>query len=56
MFCLSLLDVFEDFISPVTLAQTVLHSSASKRKEVLSKPAMIIFLLSLVVLVLANME
>nr|XP_054761682.1 importin-7-like [Lytechinus pictus] len=30
-------DVFEDFISPVTAAQTVLHSSASKRKEVLSK-------------------
>ncbi|XP_071956565.1 importin-7-like [Antedon mediterranea] len=30
-------DVFEDFISPVTAAQTVLQSAASKRKEVLQK-------------------
>lgn len=30
-------DVFEDFISPVTAAQTVLHTSCKKRKEVLPK-------------------
>ncbi|XP_072048064.1 LOW QUALITY PROTEIN: importin-7-like [Amphiura filiformis] len=30
-------DVFEDFISPVMAAQTILHSCASKRKEVLQK-------------------
>ncbi|CAH1785309.1 unnamed protein product [Owenia fusiformis] len=30
-------DIFEDFISPVTAAQTVLHSAVAKRKEVLQK-------------------
>ncbi|PIK52316.1 putative importin-7 isoform X2 [Apostichopus japonicus] len=30
-------DVFEDFISPVTAAQTVLHTSCKKRKEILPK-------------------
>ncbi|XP_030762779.1 importin-7 isoform X2 [Sitophilus oryzae] len=30
-------DVFEDFISPVTAAQTLLHSSCKKRKEMLGK-------------------
>ncbi|GIY51835.1 hypothetical protein CDAR_477292 [Caerostris darwini] len=30
-------DVFEDFISPVTAAQTLLHSIAKKRKEMLQK-------------------
>lgn len=31
------IDVFEDFISPVTAAQTLLHSIAKKRKEMLQK-------------------
>lgn len=31
------LDVFEDFLSPVTAAQTVLHSSCKKRKDMLQK-------------------
>ncbi|KFM76182.1 Importin-7, partial [Stegodyphus mimosarum] len=30
-------DVFEDFISPVTAAQTLLHSVAKKRKDMLQK-------------------
>lgn len=30
-------DVFEDFVSPVTAAQTLLHSSCKKRKEMLQK-------------------
>ncbi|XP_064634569.1 importin-7-like [Lineus longissimus] len=30
-------DVFEDFVSPVTAAQTLLHSSVSKRKDILPK-------------------
>ncbi|XP_071034336.1 importin-7 isoform X2 [Parasteatoda tepidariorum] len=30
-------DVFEDFISPVTAAQTLLHSIAKKRKDMLQK-------------------
>ncbi|CAG9771004.1 unnamed protein product [Ceutorhynchus assimilis] len=30
-------DVFEDFVSPVTAAQTLLHSSCKKRKEMLGK-------------------
>ncbi|XP_078669832.1 importin-7-like isoform X1 [Branchiostoma floridae x Branchiostoma belcheri] len=30
-------DVFEDFVSPVTAAQTLLHSTTSKRKDVLQK-------------------
>ncbi|CAG9857750.1 unnamed protein product [Phyllotreta striolata] len=30
-------DVFEDFVSPVTAAQTLLHSSCRKRKEMLQK-------------------
>ncbi|XP_074661019.1 importin-7-like [Tubulanus polymorphus] len=30
-------DVFEDFVSPVTAAQTLLHSSVAKRKGVLQK-------------------
>ncbi|OCT83649.1 hypothetical protein XELAEV_18021791mg, partial [Xenopus laevis] len=34
---LLLLDVFEDFISPTTAAQTLLFTSCSKRKEVLQK-------------------
>lgn len=32
-----LVDVFEDFISPVTAAQTLLHSSCKKRKDMLQK-------------------
>lgn len=31
------LDVFEDFVSPVTAAQTLLHSVAKKRKDMLQK-------------------
>lgn len=30
-------DVFEDFVSPVTAAQTLLHSACKKRKEMLQK-------------------
>jgi hypothetical protein len=30
-------DVFEEFFSPVTAAQTLLHTAVSKRKEVLNK-------------------
>ncbi|XP_013398069.1 importin-7 [Lingula anatina] len=30
-------DVFEEFLSPSTAAQTLLHSAASKRKEILQK-------------------
>lgn len=30
-------DVFEDFVSPVTAAQTLLHSSCKKRKDMLQK-------------------
>ncbi|XP_050295459.1 importin-7 [Anthonomus grandis grandis] len=30
-------DVFEDFVSPVTAAQTLLHSACKKRKEMLNK-------------------
>lgn len=30
-------DVFEDFISPVTAAQTLLHSACKKRKDMLQK-------------------
>lgn len=30
-------DVFEDFVSPVTAAQTLLHSACKKRKEMLGK-------------------
>eukprot|EP00096_Caligus_rogercresseyi_P006978 TRINITY_DN2413_c0_g2_i1.p1 TRINITY_DN2413_c0_g2~~TRINITY_DN2413_c0_g2_i1.p1 ORF type:complete len:1047 (+),score=461.56 TRINITY_DN2413_c0_g2_i1:392-3142(+) len=30
-------DIFEDFVSPVTAAQTLLHSSCKKRKEMLPK-------------------
>ena len=30
-------DVFEEFFSPVTAAQAVLHSSVGKRKDVLAK-------------------
>lgn len=30
-------DVFEEFFSPVTAAQALLHSAVSKRKEVLQK-------------------
>lgn len=37
MIFLYFLDVFEDFISPVTAAQTVLHTSCKKRKEILPK-------------------
>ena len=30
-------DIFEDFVSPVTAAQTLLHSVCKKRKDVLPK-------------------
>jgi len=30
-------DIFEDFVSPVTAAQTLLHSACKKRKEMLQK-------------------
>ena len=30
-------DIFEDFVSPITAAQTVLHSVCKKRKDVLPK-------------------
>lgn len=30
-------DIFEDFVSPVTAAQTLLHSSCKKRKDMLQK-------------------
>lgn len=30
-------DVFEDFVSPVTAAQTLLHSACKKRKDMLQK-------------------
>jgi hypothetical protein len=30
-------DIFEDFVSPVTAAQTLLHSACRKRKEMLPK-------------------
>lgn len=36
------LDVFEDFVSPVTAAQTLLHSSCKKRKEMLQKTMVMI--------------
>lgn len=31
------LDIFEDFVSPVTAAQTLLHSACRKRKDMLQK-------------------
>ena len=34
---LTIIDVFEDFLSPVMAAQTVFHSATAKRKEVLNK-------------------
>lgn len=30
-------DIFEDFVSPITAAQTLLHSSCKKRKDMLQK-------------------
>jgi hypothetical protein len=30
-------DVFEEFFSPVSAAQTLLHTAVSKRKEILQK-------------------
>lgn len=30
-------DIFEDFVSPVTAAQTLLHSACKKRKDMLPK-------------------
>jgi len=30
-------DIFEDFVSPVTAAQTLLHSACKKRKDMLQK-------------------
>lgn len=38
--CSSTPDIFEDFISPVTAAATLLHTAVSKRKQVLD-PTMI---------------
>ena len=32
------IDIFEDFVSPVTAAQTLLHSACKKRKEMLPAP------------------
>lgn len=32
-----MVDIFEDFISPVTAAQTLLHSACKKRKGMLQK-------------------
>jgi hypothetical protein len=34
---LTVTDIFEDFVSPVTAAQTLLHSSCKKRKDMLQK-------------------
>lgn len=33
----SISDIFEDFVSPVTAAQTLLHSACRKRKDMLQK-------------------
>ena len=38
--CLLLTDIFEDFVSPVTAAATLLHTVVSKRKQVLD-PTMV---------------
>ena len=38
-YCLST-DIFEDFVSPVTAAATLLHTAVSKRKQVLD-PTMV---------------
>lgn len=35
-------DVFEDFVSPVTAAQTLLHSACKKRKDMLQKTMMFV--------------
>ena len=32
-----ILDIFEDFVSPVTAAQTLLHAACRKRKGMLQK-------------------
>lgn len=32
-----ILDIFEDFVSPVSAAQTLLHSACKKRKDMLQK-------------------
>lgn len=40
MIYLVLTDIFEDFVSPVTAAATLLHTAVSKRKQVLD-PTMV---------------
>lgn len=37
MYFLFFADIFEDFVSPVTAAQTLLHSCCKKRKDMLQK-------------------
>ena len=39
-FFLNVADIFEDFVSPVTAAQTLLNSACKKRKEMLEKTVM----------------
>ena len=48
--CLRVTDAFEEFFSPVTAAQGLLHAAASKRKEMLPK------IMALVLEVLSSAE
>lgn len=37
-----IVDIFEDFVSPVTAAQTLLSSACKKRKDMLQKTIMFV--------------